>query len=285
MEIRPGIALANLSDVGCVRENNEDYYCYAEPEGEEEYAKRGRLAIIADGMGGYEGGQIASHMAVEIVREAYLKDAKDSDNDPLDALLEGFRVAHQQILAKARESDFLDGMGTTCTAAVILGSNLIYAHVGDSRLYLLRGPDIFQITRDHSYVNKMVEAGMLTPEEAEHHPQKNVLMMALGASKEIRADCPAEPVALLPGDTLLMCTDGLSGLVSNEEMQLNVNGKPLEQGCKDLIELAKSRGGHDNITVQLLRVASDSIRKTMVEVQAESDAKSGDVKSGKDAEA
>ncbi|MGB6199817.1 MAG: Stp1/IreP family PP2C-type Ser/Thr phosphatase [Candidatus Acidiferrales bacterium] len=261
MEIRPGIALANLSDIGLVRENNEDYFCYVEPEGEEEFAKRGRLAIIADGMGGYEGGQIASHMAVEIVRDTYLKDL---EADPLDALLEGFRIAHNSILAKAHENDELEGMGTTCTAAVILGTNLIFAHVGDSRLYLLRGPEIFQVTRDHSYVNKMVEAGMLTAEEAEHHPQKNVLMMALGASKEIRADCPAEPVPLQPGDTLLMCTDGLSGLVSNEEFQQAVNGKPLEQACKELIELAKLRGGHDNITVQLIRMASDNMRKTVV---------------------
>jgi len=93
-------------------------------------------------------------------------------------------------------------------------------------------------------------------------------MMALGASKEIRADCPAEPVPLQPGDTLLMCTDGLSGLVSDAEFQEAVNGKPLEQACKDLIELAKSRGGHDNITVQLLRVASDNLRKTLIETPA-----------------
>jgi len=261
MEIRPGITLANLSDVGLVRENNEDYFCYVEPESEEVFAKRGRLAIIADGMGGYEGGQIASHMAVDIVREAYLK---DPDSDPLDALLEGFRTAHLQILAKARENEVLEGMGTTCTAAVILGNDLTFAHVGDSRLYLLRGPEIFQLTRDHSYVNKMVEAGMLTPEEAEHHPQKNVLMMALGASKEIRADCPEEPLPLQPGDTLLMCTDGLSGLVSNQEFQEAANGNPLDQACKQLIELAKSRGGHDNITVQLIRVASDNMRKTII---------------------
>jgi PPM family protein phosphatase len=287
MEIRPGIALANLSDVGLVRENNEDYYCYAEPEGAEDFAKRGRLAIIADGMGGYEGGQFASRIAVDTVRETYLKDL---EADPLDALLEGFRLAHQRILAKARESEELEGMGTTCTALIILGTNLQFAHVGDSRLYLLRGPNIFQLTRDHSYVNKMVEAGMLTPEEAEHHPQKNVLMMALGASKEIRADCPADPLPLQPGDTLLMCTDGLSGLVSNEEMQQAVNGSALEKGCKDLIELAKSRGGHDNITVQLLRVASDSMRKTQVDgVKAEPPApKPGDeaaAKAGKEPKA
>jgi serine/threonine protein phosphatase PrpC len=121
----------------------------------------------------------------------------------------------------------------------------------------------------------MVEAGMLTPEEAEHHPQKNVLMMALGASKEIRADCPAEPLPLQPGDTLLMCTDGLSGLVSNVEFQEAANGKPLDQACKELIELAKSRGGHDNITVQLIRVASDKMRKTLV--QEEPAAKSAPV--------
>jgi serine/threonine protein phosphatase PrpC len=283
MEIRPGITLANLSDVGLVRENNEDYFCYVEPEGEEEFAKRGRLAIIADGMGGYEGGQIASHMAVDIVRETYLKDL---DADPLDALLQGFGIAHHSILSKARSDEVLEGMGTTCTAAAILGTNLIYAHVGDSRLYLLRGPNIFQLTRDHSYVNKMVEEGMLTPEEAEHHPQKNVLMMALGASKEIRADCPAEPMPLEPGDTLLMCTDGLSGLVSDEEFQTAANGKPLDQACKELIELAKSRGGHDNITVQLIRMASDKMRKTLIEdtggapVAAKGDAQEAQAESG-----
>jgi PPM family protein phosphatase len=284
MQIRPGITLANLSDVGLVRENNEDYYCYAEPDGEEEYSKRGRLAIIADGMGGYEGGQIASRMAVDIVRETYLKDL---EADPLDALLEGFRIAHHTILSKAREDEVLEGMGTTCTAAAILGTNLIYTHVGDSRLYLLRGPYIFQLTRDHSYVNKMVEAGMLTPEEAQNHPQKNVLMMALGASKEIRADVPEVPMPLQPGDTLLMCTDGLSGLVSDAEFQEAVNGKALDQACKDLIELAKSRGGHDNITVQLIRMASDNMRKTMIEAP-EGDAKgeetaASEAESGKDA--
>jgi serine/threonine protein phosphatase PrpC len=283
MEIRPGITLANLSDVGLVRENNEDYFCYVEPEGEEEFAKRGRLAIIADGMGGYEGGQIASHMAVDIVRETYFKDL---ESEPLDALLEGFRIAHNSILSKARSDETLEGMGTTCTAVVILGTSLIYAHVGDSRLYLLRGPDIFQLTRDHSYVNKLVEAGMLTPEEAQNHPQKNVLMMALGATKEIRADCPAEPMPLEPADTLLMCTDGLSGLVSDAEFQEAANGKPLEQACKELIELAKSRGGHDNITVQLIRMASDKMRKTLIEdtggapVAAERDASEVQAKSG-----
>jgi len=262
MEIRPGVDLANLTDVGCERENNEDYYCYAEPEDEELYSKRGRLAVIADGMGGYEGGQIASRMAVEAVREAYLK---DPEQDPVDALLEGFRNAHLAILSKARENPTLQGMGTTCVAAAILGRDLIYAHVGDSRLYLIRGSEITQITRDHSYVNKLLEAGMITPEEAKVHPQRNVLMMALGSRGKVSADCPNDPMALQAGDTLLMCTDGLSGLVSNEEMQQAVTGMPLTQACKDLIELAKSRGGYDNITLQLLRLSSNDLKKTSAE--------------------
>ena len=159
----------------------------------------------------------------------------------------------------------LEGMGTTCTAAAILGSSLIYAHVGDSRLYLIRGPDITQVSRDHSYVNKLLEAGMITPEEAKVHPQRNVLMMALGSRGQVRADCPEDPMPLHPGDTLLLCTDGLSGLVSNEEMQKAVTGMPLTQACKELIELAKSRGGYDNITVQLLRVASNNLKNTLAE--------------------
>jgi protein phosphatase len=262
MEIRPGIDLANLTDVGCERENNEDYYCYVEPEDEAIYSKRGRLAIIADGMGGYEGGQIASRIAVEAVREAYLK---DPEQDALEALLDGFRIAHLAILDKARENATLEGMGTTCTAAAILGKDLIYAHVGDTRLYLIRGTEITQVTRDHSYVNKLLEAGMITPEEAKNHPQRNVLMMALGSRGKVQADCPNDPMPLQPGDTLLLCTDGLSGLVSNEEMQKAVIGMPLTQACKELIELAKSRGGYDNITVQLLRVASNDLRKTSAE--------------------
>jgi len=262
MEIRPGVDLANLTDVGCERENNEDYYCYAEPEDEEIYAKRGRLAVIADGMGGYEGGQFASRIAVENVRAAYLK---DPEQDPVDALLEGFRLAHLEILGKAKENPGLEGMGTTCTAAAILGSNLIYAHIGDSRLYLIRGSEITQISHDHSYVNKLLEAGMITPEEAKVHPQRNVLMMALGARGQVRADCPNDPMPLQPGDTLLLCTDGLSGLVANEEMQKAVTDMPLTQACKELIELAKSRGGYDNITVQLLRLAGNDLKKTSAE--------------------
>jgi PPM family protein phosphatase len=250
MRIRPGIEQASLSDVGCQRQNNEDRYSYWEPANEEEFLRKGRLAMVADGMGGYEGGQEASRIAVETVEQVY---ASSLDNDPQSLLSAGFLAAHQRIQEQGSKDPALRGMGTTCTAIALLGSNLFYAHVGDSRLYLIRDGAISLLTRDHSYVSRLVEDGILSPEQAESHPQRHILTAALGSGTDVFPDTPPKPMLLDQDDVLVLCTDGLWSVVGENEIKGAV-ASPLEQACKDLVALAKQRGGPDNITVQLLKL-------------------------------
>jgi PPM family protein phosphatase len=252
MVIRPGIELANLSDTGMQRPANEDYYCYAEPDQDEDFRKKGRLAIVADGMGGHVGGQVASGLAVEAVRRAYLNGASD---EPLEALVEGFRQAQADIQSCAFEHPELAGMGTTCTAAAICGGLLYYGHVGDSRLYLIRDGAIERLTQDHSRVAQMVRDGILTPEEAAVHPDRNVLTAALGMKGDVPAEFSDPPFPLRAGDTLLICSDGLHGLVNDGELLALAGSNPPAQACRMLVNLANDRGGSDNITVQILRIS------------------------------
>jgi protein phosphatase len=251
MRIRPGIEVASLSDVGCQRQNNEDRYSYWEPASEEEFRRKGRLAIVADGMGGYEGGQEASRIAVETVEQVYSSSIHDN---PQALLSTGFRAAHQRIQEQASNDPALHGMGTTCTAIALLENNLYYAHVGDSRLYMVRDGSISLLTRDHSYVSRLVEEGILSAEEAESHPQRHVLTAALGSGGDVFPETAPKPIALQKDDVLILCTDGLWGVVFESEIRGAVARQP-EQACKDLIALAKQRGGPDNITVQLLRLS------------------------------
>jgi len=250
MKIRPGIELGNRSDVGCERTENEDNFCYAEPEHDDDLQKKGRLAVVADGMGGHEGGQVASSLAVEAVRDVFLHGA---NSDPTDALVNAYQAAHSAIQDYAREHPELAGMGTTCTTALLHNGQLIYGHVGDSRLYLVRNDAITRLTRDHSYVQEMVDKGVISPNEAKHHPSRNILTSALGSDNPVQADFAEAPIPLQPGDILLLCTDGLHGLVSDEEMLALSQRNPPGEACKELVEMAKARGGFDNITVQILR--------------------------------
>jgi serine/threonine protein phosphatase PrpC len=183
MRIRPGVELASLSDIGCQRENNEDQYAYWEPANDEEFARKGRLAIVADGMGGHEGGQEASRIAVESIQEVF---AETPDADAQSLLLTGFQIAHERILDYAAGHPELHGMGTTATAIALLGNQLYYAHVGDSRLYLVRGANISRLTHDHSYVGRLVQNGVISAEEAETHPQRHILTAALARAQRSR---------------------------------------------------------------------------------------------------
>jgi PPM family protein phosphatase len=251
MKIRPGVELASLTDVGCNRENNEDNYGYWEPEDEASFAVLGRLAMVADGMGGYEGGQIASRMAVETLSEAYAASAEpDSQKRLLNALAE----AHQRIQRKAREDSRLSGMGTTCTAFALVNARLHFVHVGDSRLYLLREGKLRSITRDHTLIARLIEKGVIRPEEAENHPQKHVLTSALGVADDIEIDFPPEPLPIQAGDVLLICTDGLWGQMNLKEIQHATTSQSPKNACRALVQLAKERGGPDNITLQILHI-------------------------------
>src|SRR5216684_4001032 len=156
MNARPGIKVASLTDIGRQRENNEDSYLYWEPASDDEFERKGRLAIVADGMGGYEGGLEASRLAVETVRDVYDRAFSDI---PQAALLRAFAAAHERIQNYAEQHPEFYGMGTTCTAFVLRRRQVYFAHIGDSRLYLVRGTGISQLTRDHSYVGRLVDRG------------------------------------------------------------------------------------------------------------------------------
>lgn len=256
MEIRPGIEIASLSDVGCQRQNNEDATGYWEPKTDDEFQQKGRLAVVADGMGGYEGGQEASRLAVETIEDIY---GKEAAKGPRDALLKGFRIAHERIREFADAHPEFQGMGTTCTALALNDLSLYFAHVGDSRLYLVRDGNILRLTRDHSYVGRLVESGVLRSDEAEHHPQRHILTAALGAGSDVAADSPTNPLALENGDILILCTDGLWSLVQEAEMLSIVTSRDASSACAELVKLARQRSGPDNITVQILRLSTNGV--------------------------
>jgi PPM family protein phosphatase len=258
MKVRTGVEVSTQSDIGCLRTNNEDSFGYWEPEDDRLFLRKGRLAVVADGMGGYEGGQEASRLAVETVVAAYRDFTGD---DPQQGLVEALEAAHEQIRQYSFAHPALRGMGTTCTAAAIVkgkaeadGDMLHYVHVGDTRLYLIRGGRITRVTRDHSYVGRLVESGMISAEEAETHPQRNILTAALGTNPDLIMDTPARPEPLRPEDVLLICSDGLWGLVRDPEIVSAVENKGVEQAGRELIRIARERGGPDNITVAILRL-------------------------------
>ena len=252
MKARPGVEVSGQSDIGCQRENNEDAFGYWEPEETPEFTRKGRLAVVADGMGGYEGGQEASQLAVDTVISRY-RDGNGAD--PQAALVLALQTAHERVRQYGFAHPNLRGMGTTCTAVALVGDHLHYVHVGDTRLYLIRDGKITQLTRDHSYVGRLVESGVISREEAEKHPQRNILTAALGTSADLLLDSPGRPERLQTGDVLVMCSDGLWGQVQDAEILRAAETKPAEAACRELIVLARERGGPDNITVQILRLA------------------------------
>jgi len=251
MKVRTGIEVSGQTDIGCLRKNNEDSFGYWEPEDEAEFQRKGRLAVVADGMGGYEGGQEASQMAVDAILRVYRAFAA---GEPQQTLIEGLQAAHEEIRQYGLTHPALRGMGTTCTAIAIVNDGLYFVHVGDTRLYLVRDGRIIQVTRDHSYVGRLVEAGMISREEAETHPQRNILTAAVGTNPELIMDSPGRPEPLRAKDVLLLCSDGLWGVVHDVELLAAVEKNDVEGAGRELIELARERGGPDNITVSILRL-------------------------------
>jgi len=251
--LSPHMEAAALSDVGRQRSNNEDSYLLWVPPSDEELLRKGRLAVVADGMGGYEGGQEASRLAVETVQHVY---DRDFTGDAQQALVAGFVAAHDSIQRYAMEHPELQGMGTTCTAVSIIGNELRFAHVGDSRLYLIRAGSISRLTRDDSYVGRLVESGLVRAEDAESHPQRHILTAALGSGREITPGISEQPILLTDGDILLLCTDGLWSVVPEAEINRLVQSNPPPEACSQLISAALERGGPDNITVIILRIPS-----------------------------
>jgi protein phosphatase len=246
------IAADGLTDVGQVRSSNQDSFLVAAPEG---------LFIVADGMGGHAGGEIASSLAVqEIARYLkqngeILKPLGDERTHPdarvANTLIGAVNYASTKIYERALEEPSLRGMGTTATVCRIVDGHAYVAHVGDSRCYLMRCGYIYQITNDHSLVSEQVRAGILTKEEAESHHLSNVITRSVGYQEE--EDVDTTSFELEDGDVILLCSDGLTRKITDKEISLIA--RELEtQAVKRLIAMANERGGEDNITIVILKV-------------------------------
>ncbi len=237
-----------LTDPGCQRESNEDWGEVFRPQTARVLEQRGILAVVADGMGGHQAGEVASRLAVETVGRVYYS----SGSAPREALLRAFHEANRAVWKRARADERLSGMGATCTAVALHGSLACAAHVGDSRLYLVRAGGIYRLTEDHSAVMEMVKKGVLTLDEASRHEDRNVILRALGSHPEVNVSAWDQPLPTRPGDCFLLCSDGLHALVADEEMRAIVSGQDARAACQALIALARRRGGYDNITVGVL---------------------------------
>ncbi|MGE0129272.1 MAG: Stp1/IreP family PP2C-type Ser/Thr phosphatase [Blastocatellales bacterium] len=249
------ISVYGCTDVGRRRPNNEDAFLVADlterggfttTPNEYWLGERGALLVVADGMGGASAGEVASMLAVATVRNRLQRSATQANG--IEQLRRAAEKANAAIRQYARNRPQAEGMGTTLTAALLRDGNVYLAQVGDSRAYLIRGQRIKQLTKDQSLVQKMLDGGLLTPEEAAHHPYRNVVMQALGVEDEINVALSA--CTLEPNDFLLLCSDGLSNYVSDAEMQRIVTeAESPKYACRLLVELANERGGADNITV------------------------------------
>lgn len=246
---------AGLStDPGCVREINEDSARIIRPTTNEDLQKRGLLAVVCDGMGGHEAGEIASRLAVETIVRRF--EGGEMDGDPVSQLPRAVQAANRAIFDVAEKNAKLKGMGTTCTALLVRGGMAYGAHVGDSRIYLVRDGEIFLMTEDHSAVMEMVRRGVLSREEARHHPDKNVISRALGSHRDVDATGWPQPFALRPEDRFLLCTDGLYDLLDEATILATARDVHPQVGCDRLVTLARDAGGHDNISVAILAMAA-----------------------------
>lgn len=251
-EPQPGrplvVRVAQLSDVGRVRSENQDFAILSEPADEVD-RPMGRLLIVADGMGGHRGGATASRMAATITKDEYFR---EGSGDVIAALTRALERANARIFAESQVNPELRGMGTTCSALVVRGREGFLAHVGDSRIYLVRNGEISQLTDDHSLVASMVREGLLTSQEAEVHPRRNVLQRSMGVGSAVEIDTRG-PFPVRPGDTFILCSDGLHGLVKPDEIA-KIAQLGTEDAVRALVNLALDRGAPDNVTVVVGRV-------------------------------
>ena len=228
------------TDIGRKREVNQDYvFVSDQPVG-----NIPNLLIVADGMGGHNAGDYASKFVVQVLKKEL---AKSREDGPSAMLKKAIASANHQLIAESKTDAKLEGMGTTLVAATVIEHTLYFANVGDSRLYLLND-EIRQLSKDHSLVQEMVRLGGLNAEEAKHHPDKNIITRAIGVKEDIEIDF--FEYRLKKGDIILMCTDGLSNMVEDEEIfQIVRSSRDVVEAVEQLIERANSNGGKDNIGV------------------------------------
>ncbi len=244
-----------VSDVGRKRKGNEDSF-FVNPEH--------NLYVVADGMGGHAAGEVASKVAVDAINEFVVLTSGDADitwpfglDDSIsydgNRLKTAIRFANRKVLEATREKSEYEGMATTVAAVLVDGKSANLGHVGDSRVYLVRGGKVEQLTSDHSWVNEQILSGVISPDQARSHPLRNVVTRALGGKPDLQVDMQVHKIE--PGDVLLLCSDGLTTMVTDEDIARIVGEAmgDVEKAAKALVAAANARGGEDNITVLLLR--------------------------------
>ena len=241
-----------MTDVGRRREMNQDYvYATGQPIG-----PFPNLLVVADGMGGHKAGDFASKFTVEVVKREI---AGSRSRKPEKVLHDAIQVANRELICVASRDVKLEGMGTTLVVATVIGDTLYFANIGDSRLYLI-DDNIKQLSKDHSLVEEMVRLGEMDKADAKDHPDKNIITRAVGVVPELSVDF--FEVELKPGDTVLMCSDGLTNMIEDEEIKKIVLGqRDIVEKAEKLIDTANGNGGKDNITVVLIEPFSDEVKE------------------------
>lgn len=236
-----GHRYGSITHPGLVREINEDSIGFYR-------AGDAVLAVLADGIGGHNAGEVASRICVETLRDVFLE--SEADN-PENILRKGLLEAGENILRQGSADINLRGMGTTVVAAVIRGRQCWYSHLGDSRLYLFQPDRLERLTRDHSVPQELLDRGLITEQQAKGHRMAHVITKALGIPGITDADIQVRKITLSEGSGLLLCSDGLTDLVSDDEIYSEVTGRTPQKACNDLLELVLARGGHDNVSIQI----------------------------------
>jgi serine/threonine protein phosphatase PrpC len=263
---------AVVSDTGRRRRHNEDQYVCVPP-----------LFAVADGMGGAQAGEVASGLAAAVLNE----DAPDGNRDERgeERVARLIQEANRRVFQRSSEDQATSGMGTTMTVALVDGDTIAFGHVGDSRAYRVRGEVLEQLTDDHSLVGELVRSGRLSPEEAESHPQRSVITRALGTEPDVDVD--TFTIEAEPGDVYLICSDGLTDMVSPREIQVLLVERlgDLDAAARALVEAANERGGEDNITVVLFQIAgahdaAETVERPVVASEPEPEADDEDTLSG-----
>ena len=251
LRVVPRVKFVARSEIGHARENNEDKFDFYEPDEEPLLAARGSVYLVCDGMGGHNAGQIASELAAKQFLHAYYHLGGTAQEAARHAILQ----AHHYIAEMASKIPSRYGMGTTLTALILKQDEGILAHVGDSRCYRLREGVFEQLSRDHTLVARLVEQGVIPPEQARYHPQRNVIRQAVGVAD------PSEPLepdietfALQAGDLYLLCSDGLTDMVDDAEIEAILRDEPPTRAAWRLVDRALANGGRDNITVVLVQI-------------------------------
>lgn len=258
LEVNLPVKVVVRTDLGNVRTNNEDSVLYKKVEGGK--MNSGAMLLVADGMGGHLAGEVASRMAAEIITESFFHQPQGKSIPGI--LSSAFVLANKKIFESASSNELQKGMGTTCTVLVLSGSCVYFAHAGDSRAYHLGKDGIKQITTDHTYVQELVNNGSISLEEADTHPQRNILTNAMGTKPNLKVDAGCYSCNMKEGDKLLVCSDGLYDYFNTKELGNILSGKSLEEIADYLISEAKSRGGHDNISLILAGLGNVGSDKT-----------------------